>query len=483
MRVLFVTPPYHAGVVEVAGRWVPMYFVTLTGSLRAAGHDAVIYDAMTKFVGFEEIGARIEEFKPHVVCTTAITCTSPDAIKVVELAKAIDPRIVTVCGGIHASFMYGEMFSLTRALDYVCVGEGEETLVELMDALASGGNVARVRGVAYREGTGVRFTGKRPYIKDLDALPMAWDALEWADYTYFIYPGSRLGALDTSRGCEKDCTFCSQQKFWEQTWRQRSPEGIVREMERQARDHGVDVLLFTDDYPSPNRENWERMLDLLIERDLGIRILMETRVGDILRDRDILDKYVKAGIAHIYVGTESPDQKTLDLMKKDITVAESKEALRLLHDVGIITETSMIFGFPDDTNESIEQMIEMAREYNPDFAHFLAIAPWPYADMYKDLEPYIVDRDYRKYNLIDPVVKPKNMTIEEIDMQIINGYRSFYMTKFMGMDTDADDHRTQYLMRAMKRMMSSSFIVRKLGMLDEMPDEIRRIMESKRGEG
>jgi anaerobic magnesium-protoporphyrin IX monomethyl ester cyclase len=170
-------------------------------------------------------------------------------------------------------------------------------------------------------------------------------------------------------------------------------------------------------------------------------------------------------------------------MKKDITVAESKEALRLLHDVGIITETSMIFGFPDDTNESIEQMIEMAREYNPDFAHFLAIAPWPYADMYKDLEPYIVDRDYRKYNLIDPVVKPKNMTIEEIDMQIINGYRSFYMTKFMGMDTDADDHRTQYLMRAMKRMMSSSFIVRKLGMLDEMPDEIRRIMESKRGEG
>lgn len=479
MKVLFISPPYHAGVVEVAGRWVPLYFVYLAGALREAGHEPVIYDAMTKFVEYDAIEAQIREVKPQMVCTSAITCTSPDAIMVMELAKRIDPTIITVCGGVHASFMYEEMFSLTDAMDFVVIGEGEQTIAELADALDSKGEIQNIAGLAFQSDSKTIVTPKREFCKSLDNMSTAFDLLDWEDYTYFIIPGSRLGAVATSRGCDKDCTFCSQQKFWEQTWRARSPEDLLREIEEQHTKYGVDIILLTDEYPTPDAKRWEDFLDLLIEKALPVQFLMETRIEDIIRDRDILWKYRKAGIIHIYVGIESTEDTGLEALKKGITSEQAKLALKLMKEAGIITETSMILGFPDDTKESIAKTIKLIKEYDPDFAHFLAIAPWPYSDLYKEIEPYIVERDYKKYNLIDPIVKPKNMTLEDIDIQIINGYRDFYMNKFKQMEESDDEFRKVYLMRAMKRMMSDSFIKKKLGMLAEMPEEMRKIMEAK----
>jgi anaerobic magnesium-protoporphyrin IX monomethyl ester cyclase len=478
MNVLFITPPYHAGVVEVAGRWVPLYFVYIAGALRAAGHEPYIYDAMTKHVGYEEIKRKIEEIRPDMVATSAITCTSPDAIKVMELAKAIDPMIITVSGGVHASFMFEEMFSLTDAMDYAVIGEGEQTMVELCNALSHGGDASGIKGIAYREGGKIVKTAPRPFIGDLNDMPMAWDALDWSDYTYFIIPGSTLGSVSTSRGCEKECTFCSQQKFWHGSWRARSPEDIVKELEELSGTYKVDVALLTDDYPTPDRQRWERLLDLLIEKDLPVRLLMETRAEDIVRDKDILWKYKKAKIIHIYVGTEATEQEALDYMKKSLEISVSKESLRLLREHGIITETSFILGFPDDTTESIERTLVEAKEFNPDFAHFLAIAPWPYSDIYAELKPYIEEYDYTKYNLIDPVIRPKAMTREDVDRAIVNCYRDFYMNKFLEMlDTD-DRFKKDYLLRSMKLMMSNSFIKKKMGMLGEMPDEIKEILAS-----
>ena len=478
MKVLFITPPYHAGVVEVAGSWVPNYFVSLAGALRAAGHEPLIYDAMTKNVTHDDIARKIRQVKPDMVATSAITCTSPDALKLLQTAKGIDPDIVTVAGGVHSSFMYREMFSLSDALDYAVVGEGERTMVELCDALGDGTGPGSVNGLAFMRGDEAVVTPKRPFIEDLNNMPMAWDLLDWEDYTYFILPGSRLSAISTSRGCEKDCTFCSQQKFWERTWRARNPEDLMRELHELSEQHGVDVVLLTDDYPTPDRQRWEGFLDLVIERDLGMKILMETTAKDIIRDRDILHKYKQAGIIHIYVGTEATDQKTLDVIKKDLSIEESKEALALLREQSIITETSFILGFPWETEQSVQRTLQQAKEFNPDFAHFLAIAPWPYADMYKDLEPYIAVRDYKKYNLIDPVVKPTDMELKDIDRLIFNCYREFYMGKLTEMRTETDEFKKTYLLRSMKLMMTNSFIRKKMGMLGEMPQEIKDILQT-----
>jgi len=478
-RILFITPPFHAGVVEVAGSWVPLYFVYLAGAARQAGYEAVIYDAMTKNVGYPEIEQRIREVNPDFVAVSVFTCSSPDGIEVIELAKKINPDIKTILGGVHPTFMYEEMFSLTSALDFIVRGEGEKTIVELLDAVSANEDLQAVKGIVYRTDGAVAVTQDRPFMQNLDGQPMAWDLLDWDDYHYYVIPDSRLAAVDTSRGCDKDCTFCSQQKLWQKKWRARSPEDIVREMLELRDSYGVNVVLFTDDYPTPDRERWEKLLDLLIEKNVGQYILMETRAADIIRDEDILDKYRKAGIIHIYVGTEATQQESLNYIKKDLSTEESKKALALCRQHGIITETSMILGFPDDTEDSIARTLELALEYNPDMAHFLAIAPWPYADIYEDLKPYIAVTDYRKYNLIDPIIKPKNMTLEELDRAIVDCYRAFYMNRYAEMTLqEQDKFKKHYMMTAMKLMMSNSFIKKKIGAIGEMPEEVRKIIES-----
>ncbi|MBI3754114.1 MAG: cobalamin B12-binding domain-containing protein [Deltaproteobacteria bacterium] len=477
-KILFITPPFHAGVVEVAGRWAPLSFVYLAGAARDAGLSVKIYDAMTKGVGHKEIEAKIKEFKPHYVATSAITCTLPDALKILETAKKINPNITTLLGGIHPTFMDEEVFRLSASVDFIIKGEGEKTLAEFLQVREAGGDISKVRGLAYKDGDSIVRTQTRPLMQagEMDNLPKAWDLLDWEDYRYFIIPDSRLGAIDTSRGCTKDCTFCSQRKFWRQDWRARSPESLVKDVETMKNSYGVNVVLLTDDYPTLDRGRWERFLDLVIEKDLGIYFLMETRVEDILRDRDMLLKYRRAGIIHIYVGTEATDQSTLDLFKKDVKVEDAKKALRLLNEHGIITETSMILGLPDETRKSIERTLKLAKEYNPDFCHFLAISPWPYADIYEELKPYIQVFDYRKYNLIDPIIKPKEMTLEDIDRAIVDCYRQFYMGKLHEIMRMSDEFKKTYLLVSMKLMMTNSFLINKIGDLGKMPEEIARHM-------
>lgn len=478
-KILLITPPFHAGVVEVAGSWVPLYLVCIGGATCQAGYETEIYDAMTKKVGYEQIETRIRESKPDFVGVSAFTSSLPDAIEVLDLAKTIDPNIITILGGVHPSFMYEEVFSLSNSVDYIVRGEGEITIVELLNTHVKGGDAGQVAGVVFRQDNKLTVTADRPLLENLDDMPMGWDLLDWEDYTYYILPGSRLGAVCTSRGCDKECTFCSQQKYWMRTWRARSPEDVVREMELLNKEYGVNVVLFTDDYPTPDRKRWEKLLDLLIEKSMDMKILMETRAADIVRDEDILYKYREAGIIHIYVGTEATQQESLDYIKKDLSIDEAKRALALLREAGIVTETSMILGFPDETEDSIARTLELAIEFNPDFAHFLAIAPWPYSDIYKELEPYVVVRDYRKYNLIDPVIKPRAMTLEDLDKAIIECYRAFYMNKFAEMTLqETDEFKKKYMMTSMKLMMSNSFIQKKIGAVGEMPEEVRQIIEA-----
>jgi anaerobic magnesium-protoporphyrin IX monomethyl ester cyclase len=475
-KILFITPPYHAGVVEVAGRWVPLYFVYLAGAARRAGLEPIVYDAMTKDVTHVEVEEKIREVKPDYVATTSVTCMIPDALKIMETAKRVDANITTLIGGIHPTFMVDEVFGLSENVDYIVRGEGERTLFELLTTIECSGDLSDVKGLAFRRDGKIITTEERPLMEasELDGLLKAWDVLDWDDYRYFVIPGARLGALDTSRGCDKECTFCSQRKFWRETWRPRSPESLVKDMELQKTKYNVNVILLTDDYPTQDRARWEKFLDLILEKDLDMYILMETRVEDILRDEDILEKYRRAGIIHIYVGTEATDQAKLDLFKKDVKVADAKRALALLNEHGIITETSMILGMPDETKESIEETLRLARSYNPDFCHFLAIAPWPYVDLYEELKPFVKVFDYKHYNLIDPIVEPKAMSLEDVDRAIVDCYRQFYMSKLQEVVKISDEFKRDYMLEAMSLMMRNSFLVNKLGDLGKMPAEVEK---------
>ncbi|MBI5266499.1 MAG: radical SAM protein [candidate division Zixibacteria bacterium] len=473
--ILFVTPPYHCGVVEVAGSWPPLGLLFLAQQALEVGWNAEVYDAMTLRHDFDDIRRELGRRSFDVLATTAITPTFPDANELCRLAKVVRPNCTTLLGGVHPTFCFNEILSPEKSpVDYIIGGEGELPLRHYLSHFEDLAARHATPNLFWRNDGKVRVNPFLPLNDDLDSLEAAWHLLDWNTYRYHVIPQSRLGAVSTSRGCNHGCTFCSQQKFWNKIWRGRSPESVVREMRRLHVDHGINVFLFTDEYPTYDRDRWERLLDLIIEARLDSYILIETRVEDIVRDEDILPKYRRAGIIHVYVGAEATDQATLDRINKEISLSDSRRAIELIARHGMISETSFVLGFPEETPESIERTFQLAREFNPDFAHFLAITPWPYSDLFREMDPYIETRDFRLYNLVEPVIKPRAMSRREVDRAIIDCYARFYMGKFREYSTQSDPFRREYLMTSTKLIMHSSFLIKKLARLGLSPSALMK---------
>lgn len=431
-EILLVTPPYHSGVVESAGSWLPLSLLYVGGALQKAGYGVALYDAMTRFHTHAQVRETLRRESPSVVMVTAITATVLDGIEVCRTAKEEIPGVLTVLGGTHPNFMYDEILREHPEVDVVVCGEGEETAVELMAAWTARDDLGKVRGIAYRQDGGIAATPRRGFIRDLDTLEPAWNLVPWPEYTYRPKPNSTLAIVSSSRGCKQHCSFCSQRLFWRESWRAVSPERFVGELEMLRDRYGVDVAMIADEIPSLDPRRWRRILDLLIEREVGTSLLLETRVDDIVRDAELMPLYRKAGVEHIYVGVESVNQATLDLYKKDAKVEQGKRAIELINSHGMISETSFVMGMPDETPEEMRRTIELAKFYDPDMAFFLAITPWPYADLYRDVKEHIAVRDYRKYNLVEPVIKPKAMTLEQVGEQLFHGFKEFYSNKMKG---------------------------------------------------
>ena len=475
-KILLITPPYHSGVVEAAGTWLNLGFVYIAGSLRKAGYDVEIYDAMSCFHGYKEIQDRIELSKPDVVAVTVITASVYEALKVLEIAGKINPGILTVMGNIHPTFCWEEMLTHNDPiLDFIIRGEGEETLPELLDCYFAKGDISKVKGIAYRAGGKAVVTGERGFIEDLDELSPAWDLVDWDIYSYRPKKDSTLAIISSSRGCSQQCSFCSQQLFWKRSWRARTPDNFLAELEYLRKEFGVNVAMIPDENPTLDRTRWEKILDMLIEKDMNIDLLMETRVEDILRDKDILWKYKKAGIVHIYVGVESVSQDTLNIFNKNVKVEESMMAIELINRHDIVSETSFVLGMPEETKESINTTLELAKHYNPDMAFFLAIAPWPYADIFDELKPYIATQDYSKYNLVEPVIKPVNMSIKELSQELLNATRLFYMDKLKNLD-NMSSYKKEFMLSVMKLLMEHSYLAKEIKGV--IPPEVRKHIDN-----
>jgi len=475
-ELLLITPPYHCGVVEVAGRWLPLNLLYVATAARKAGVEPALYDAMSLFTGWDEIRAELRRRRPAYVGSYAITATIETCLELGRVVKEELPEAIYILGGVHPTFMWREILEAPDSpVDIIVRGEGEKTIEELLRALDSGDELSGVAGIAYQRDGKPTITPQRLFLADMEEYPAAFDIADWSIYKYFVIPGGRLGSVATSRGCNYTCTFCSQQKFWARSWRSRSPEKVVQEIIRLNDDYGVDVLLFTDEYPTQDQARWEELLDRIIALDRELYLLMETRAADIVRDRAFLHKYRQAGIVHVYVGLEATEQETLDRVRKDSSVEEGRESLALIRQHGMLSETSFVLGFPEETAENVRNTLETARYFDPDMAHFLAITPWPYSELYHEVKDRIAVTDYGKYNLIEPIIEPHAMSLTEIDEAIIRCYRDFYMPKMASFRKFPDAFRRDYMLSSMKLIMKSSFIVEKLGRLG-MPEAMRKIL-------
>lgn len=481
-KVLFVAPPYMCWGVQVIGTWPPLQLAYLAAVTENAGHEAHIYDAMNSDGTFDDIRAEVERDRPDFVMTldylpvtgAISTATVPAALEALAVAKSVDPSIVTIIGGPHPTFLYEDILTdPANRVDYVLRGEMEETLVELLSAAADG-DPKDVRGIAYVHDGRTVATAMRPHIEDLNSLLPAWHLLDWDIYHYKIEPWGRMASMLTSRGCMMGCSFCSHRQFWRGDWRARDPKQVIEEMRLLVDTYKVEFITLIDPYPTHDRERWEQILDLLIEEDMGVRLLMETRVEDIIRDADILPKYHKAGVIHLYLGLESSTDELLESLNKGTTVDMNKRALDLARENDIMTEASFMVGGPNETKESIDKTIEVAIRMNPDIAVFPVLTPMPFTPIFEEFKDRIRVFDWSKYNLATPIIEPYAMTLEEVTIALGKCYMTFYSNKMGEILALPDGFKRRYMLSAMQEMMkgyldSFQYLGIKMPQMPKMP--------------
>jgi anaerobic magnesium-protoporphyrin IX monomethyl ester cyclase len=460
MRILFVHPNYHSGGAEIAGSWPPAWVAYLAGALKQAGFDDVHFvDAMTNHVDDENLRARMLELKPDIVGTTAITPSIYKAERVLEIAKEAVPNAVRILGGVHATFMYKQVLPEAPWIDAIARGEGEEIMVDIARAVADGRWLAdrdKIKGIAYLDGDKVVATPAAPTVKNIDALAPDWSVLEWSKYIY-IPLGVRVAIPNMARGCPFTCSFCSQWKFW-RDYRIRDPRKVVDEIVELKEKHGVGFFILADEEPTINRKKFIAFCQELIDRKVDILWGINTRVTDILRDKDVLKLYREAGLIHVSLGTEAAAQMKLDLFNKETTIEQNKTAIRLLREAGIVVEAQFIVGLENETAETLEETYKMAVDWAPDLANWAMYTPWPFSDLFKELGDKVEIFDYEKYNFVTPIIKPQSMDRGELLDRVMNNYRRFYMKKALfSYPWSGSGARRRYLLGCLKAFLKAGF--------------------------
>jgi anaerobic magnesium-protoporphyrin IX monomethyl ester cyclase len=460
VRILLMHPNYHSGGAEIAGNWPPAWVAYLTGYLKAGGFDDVHFvDAMTHHLDDEQVRARIAALEPDLVGCTAITPAIYKAERLLQIAKEVNPAVVTVLGGIHGTFMYPQVLTEAPWIDAVVRGEGEQVFLNLVRCVAEGrwpAERATVRGIAFAAAGEVVATPAEPPIEDLDRIAPDWGILEWAHYQY-IPMGVRVAIPNFARGCPFTCTFCSQWKFW-RDYRVRDPIKVVDEIETLVRDHQVGFFILADEEPTIHRKKFVAFCEELIRRELPVLWGINTRVTDILRDAALLPLYRKAGLVHVSLGTEAAAQLKLERFNKETTIADNRRAIKLLRDAGIVAEAQFIVGLENETAETLEETYRMAREWDPDMANWAMYTPWPFSDLFRELGDKVEVFDFDKYNFVTPIIKPDAMERTELLDRVMNNYRRFYLRKALfKYPWIRDKVKRRYMLGCLKAFAKSGF--------------------------
>ncbi len=433
MRIVFIHPNYHSGGAEIAGNWPPAWVAYLAGSLKRAGfQDIHFLDAMTYHLGPEVLRTKLAELQPDIVGVTSITPSIYEAEEVLRIAQEVVPGALRVLGGVHATFMFRQVLSEAPWVDVIVRGEGEEIMVALAEAVRDGrwpADQRKIRGLAFAVDGEIVATQAAGTVKDLDGIDPDWSILDWDSYIY-IPLGVKVAIPNMARGCPFTCSFCSQWKFW-RDYRVRDPKKVADEIERLVDEHGVGFFILADEEPTINKKKFVEFCQELIDRGLNRRVKwgINTRVTDIYRDRDLLKFYREAGLVHVSLGTEAAAQMQLDLFNKETTVAQNKEAIRLLREADIFTEAQFIVGLDNETPETLEETYRMAWDWQPDLANWSMYTPWPFTPLFQEIRDQVEVFDFSKYNFVTPIMKPAAMTRGALLEGVLKNYRRFYMKK------------------------------------------------------
>jgi len=352
MKVLLAYKSHPEGAADPFTSLVPVGLLSLDALLRRLGHQVTL--ANFSGFGWEKVRQVLGELRPEVLGISQFTHNRVDSLRLAGLAKELNPDCFVLLGGPHATHACLELLAGHPALDAVVLGEGEETLTELLETLAAGGALGGVAGLAYREGGEVVRSAPRAPILDLDALPI---------------PGALVGAsigvdyrrqlefVITSRGCPASCLFCSSPLFWGRGVRFRSPRSVVEEIRLLRDRYGLVYFSFRDDTFTADRDRVLEICRLLEGEKLRVLWNCQSRVTAV--DEEMLIAMKRAGCECIQFGVESGSPVMLKALGKRITPADVERAAAAVRRVGINLSVFLITGIPGEGENDLQETVRL----------------------------------------------------------------------------------------------------------------------------
>ncbi len=413
----------------------PLGLGYLAAVLRKEGFKVRIIDDMVENLSFDALLKRLK--KSIMVGTTSTTPTFNSALRYARRIKEALLDIFVILGGVHVTFRPLDAVK-NSFVDAVCIGEGEETVVEVAERVEVGKTLEDVKGVVYRSGNEIVDNGSREFIKDLDSLPFpAYDLMPLEKYSLF---GEHLEQFPviTSRGCPFACRYCSSSLFMGHRFRARSAENVVDEIEWLVGDFNAKHIAFSDDTFTLSRRRVEAICNEIKRRGIDIEWSCSSRVDTI--NEDMLKKMKEAGCSAIYYGVESASEKILNFYRKRIDFEKVKRAVELTKKYDIMVICSFIIGAPMEKKEDMKATLKFALKLNPDYAQFSILTPYPGTEIYEEAEKkgWILNRNFDDYTAGKPVLKNFFMSPQEISRFLRYCYLRFYL-------------RPRFILREMRR--------------------------------
>ncbi len=342
MRILLINP-------EFKGYKGPDLFPLALGYLTSflEGHEVKVLDLQVERKSNEEIEREIE--KAELIGITATTPSFERAMEIARLAK--QKKKLVVIGGVHATFRPGEAL---QVCDFVVLGEGELTFSELCNALESGKDVRKVKGIAFKEGEKIVITGERPLIENLDEIP-------FPKYELFPMEKYKVMSITTSRGCAFNCIYCAARNFWRGKVRFRSIENVISELKLLKERYNKTNFKFHDSTFTLDMQRARELCDAIEE--LNITWSCETRAE--LLDEDLISRMARAGCRLICFGIDSGDEEVLKLCNRQADFKAIEKAFELCRKYGIRTRAYVIFGLPGESESSCKKTIEFIERIKP----------------------------------------------------------------------------------------------------------------------
>jgi len=371
MKIIFINPPQHRVSNYTQSNeleWIPLGLCYLAAVAKNEGYDAKTIDlARDSFSRVEEI---LRKEKPDILGLSCWTDTRMSTIEVARLARKIYPSIKIIIGGSHATFFPYHMFKLAK-IDVVVLGEGEETLKELLNAYINKKPISKIKGIAYKQNNKIIKTAQRPLIKNLDEIPFPiYDGLDLKRYRgddkFSRAKNAINGMMISSRGCPYECTFCSTCLYWERKWRARSATNTVDEMEFIYKNYGINNIRFWDDHFTLNKARAIEICKEIIKRKLHKKITWGTSLRVDCLDEKTIKWMKKAGCNKLIFGVESGSPTILKNIKKSFTVKDIIYSFNLCHKYKIYANASIMVGNPGENEKTIDETINILNKIKPD---------------------------------------------------------------------------------------------------------------------